>query len=74
MAHDDKRHGTTTLFAALNVLNRSSVNASSARRKHPKVQEWLDKRPRAHMHFTLTSDSWMNMVERFFCDITTDSK
>ncbi len=39
--------------------------------KHPVVQEWLTKHPRIHMHFTPTSASWLNMVERFFRDITT---
>ncbi len=34
------------------------------------VQEWLKKHPRFHMHFTPTSASWLNMVERFFRDIT----
>ena len=36
------------------------------------VQEWLAKHPRFHMHFTPTSASWLNMVERFFRDITTE--
>ena len=38
--------------------------------KHQKVQEWLAKHPRITMHFTLTSASWLNMVERFFRDIS----
>ena len=42
-----------------------------ATHKHPTVQAWLDMHPRFHMHFTLTSASWLNMVERFFRDITT---
>ena len=41
-----------------------------ATHKHPKVQRWLAKHPRFHMHFTPTSASWLNMVERFFRDIT----
>ena len=41
-----------------------------ATHKHPKVQAWLAKHPRFHMHFTPTSASWLNMVERFFRDIT----
>jgi len=41
-----------------------------ATHKHPKVKAWLTKRPRIHIHFTPTSSSWLNMVERFFCDIT----
>ena len=104
MTHDYKRHGTTTLFAALNVLN-GQVIAQCQRRhrhtewlkflrqidretpkdkalhlicdnyathKHPLVQRWLAKHPRFHMHFTPTSASWLNMVERFFRDITTE--
>ncbi|WP_010637365.1 IS630 family transposase, partial [Acidithiobacillus thiooxidans] len=42
-----------------------------ATHKHPVVQAWLDKHLRIHMHFTPTSASWLNMVERFFRDITT---
>lgn len=38
--------------------------------KHPKVQRWLERHPRFHMHFTPTSASWLNMVERFFRDLT----
>jgi len=38
--------------------------------KHPKVQSWLSRHPRFHMHFTPTSCSWLNMVERFFRDLT----
>jgi hypothetical protein len=39
--------------------------------KHPAVQDWLAKHPRFTRHFTPTSASWLNMVERFFCEITT---
>jgi transposase len=42
-----------------------------ATHKHPVVQEWLSKHSRFVMHFTPTSASWLNMVERFFRDITT---
>ena len=38
--------------------------------KHPKVQEWLERHPRFHIHFVPTGSSWMNMVERYFRDIT----
>ncbi len=38
--------------------------------KHEKVQRWLAKHPRFHVHFTPTSASWLNMVERFFRDLT----
>ena len=41
-----------------------------ATHKHPQVQAWRAKHPRFHMHFTPTSASWLNMVERFFRDIT----
>ena len=41
-----------------------------ATHKHPKVQRWLSRHPRFHMHFTPTSSSWLNMVERFFRDLT----
>ena len=41
-----------------------------ATHKHPEVLAWLDKHPRFHIHFTPTSSSWLNMVERFFRDIT----
>jgi transposase len=43
-----------------------------ATHKHPKVLRWLKKHPRFHMHFTPTSSSWMNMVERFFRDLSED--
>jgi len=102
MTHDYKRNGTTTLFAALNVLNGKVISACQQRHrhvewlkflkqidretpkdkalhliadnyathKHPVVQAWLAKHPRFVMHFTPTSASWLNMVERFFRDIT----
>lgn len=38
--------------------------------KHPKVQRWLDRHPRFHMHFIPTSSSWLNLVERWFRDLT----
>ena len=103
MTHDYKRHGTTTLFAALNVLDGQVIGQCQphhthvewlkflrqidrqtpkdktlhliadnyATHKHPAVQAWLAKHPRFNMHFTPTSASWLNMVERFFRDITT---
>jgi transposase len=102
MTHDYKRNGTTTLFAALNVLDGQVISTCQQRHrhdewlkflkkidretpkdktlhliadnyathKHPKVQEWLEKHPRFNMHFTPTSASWLNMVERFFRDIS----
>src|ERR1700674_4795567 len=41
-----------------------------ATHKHPQVQKWLARHPRFHMYFTPTSSSWLNMVERFFRDLT----
>jgi transposase len=41
-----------------------------ATHKHPKVQKWLARHRRFHVHFTPTSSSWLNMVERFFRDLT----
>jgi len=101
-AHDYKRHGTTTLFAALNVADGKVIGTcmdrhrhqewlkflrrideqtpadkqlhliadNYATHKHPRVQSWLKRHPRFHMHFTPTSASWLNMVERFFRDLT----
>jgi transposase len=43
-----------------------------ATHKHPKVKAWLRKHPRFHLHFTPTSSSWMNLVERFFRDLSED--
>jgi len=102
MTHDYVRHGTTTLFAALNVADGTLIGQCQGRHrhqewlqflqlidrqtpadrdlhlildnyathKHPKVQKWLIKHPRFHLHFTPTSASWLNMVERFFRDLT----
>ncbi len=41
-----------------------------ATHKHPKVQKWLSRHRRFHVHFTRTGCSWLNMVERFFRDLT----
>lgn len=102
MTHDYQRHGTTTLFAALNVLNGKVIGECMARHrhqefltflrrldrefaadldlhlivdnygthKHDKVQTWLARHPRFHLHFTPTSSSWLNLVERWFAKIT----
>ena len=43
-----------------------------ATHKHAQVRAWLGKHPRFHMHFTPTSSSWMNLIERFFRDLTVD--
>lgn len=102
MTHDYKRHGTTTLFAALDVksglvigdcmprhrakeflkflrrIDRAVqgerdvhlVLDNYATHKTPEVKAWLDKHPRFKLHFTPTSASWLNLVERFFAEIT----
>ena len=102
--HDYIRHGTVTLFAALNYLEGKIVSMLAekhrhqewlkflkridretpaglelhliadnyATHKHADVQKWLAKHKRFHMHFTPTSASWMNLVERFFRDLTVD--
>ena len=102
MTHDYKRHGTTTLFAALDVksgivigecqprhrakefirflkkidrivhksLDLHLIMDNYATHKTPAVKAWLAKHPRFKMHFTPTSSSWLNLVERFFAEIT----
>ncbi len=102
MTHDYKRHGTTCLFAALNVLEGKVIGACYPRHRnveflkflrkidrevpkgldihmildnygthnHPNVKKWLARRPRFHLHFTPTSSSWLNLVERFFGELT----
>jgi len=100
--HDYHRHGTTTLYAALSLLDGTVIgeclprhrgrefirflqrldretppevdlhlivdNAST--HKSPPVQRWLRRHPRFHLHFTPTSSSWLNLVERWFREIT----
>ena len=102
MAHDYKRHGTTTLFAAVDVLSEQVIGSCLPRHRHeefltfltkvdretPKglavhmildnysthkhadVRTWLDKHPRFQLHFTPTSLSWPNLVERWFRELT----
>jgi transposase len=102
MTHDYKRHGTTTLFAALSMLDGTVIGECMPRHrhqefirfltkidgetpseldlhvivdnyathKHPRVTSWLRRHPRFHLHFIPTSSSWVNMVERWFRDIT----
>jgi transposase len=102
LTHDYVRHGTTTLFAALNVLEGTVIGGcferhrheeflrflrqvdrdtpperqlhlivdNYATHKHPKVQQWLKRHRRFHLHFTPTSSSWLNLVERWFGEIT----
>jgi transposase len=100
--HDYTRHGTTTLFAALSMLDGKVIGDCMPRHrhqefirflqiidvktptdldlhlivdnygthKHPRVQSWLKRHPRFHLHFIPTSSSWLNMVERWFGEIT----
>ena len=102
MTHDYVRHGTTTLFAALNVAEGNLIGTclprhrhqefikflrlidqqtpaelelhliadNYATHKHPKVKAWLKRHARFHLHFTPTSSSWLNLVERWFREIT----
>jgi transposase len=51
-------------------LDLHLIGDNYATHKHPKVQRWLARHSRFHMHFTPTSASWLNMVERFFRDLT----
>ena len=101
-SHDYKRHGTTALFAALDIATGRVIGKCFARHravefrrfldeveanvptdldvhlvmdnygthKAPVVKAWLLKRPRWHVHFTPTSASWLNQVERFFALLT----
>jgi transposase len=102
MTHDYKRNGTTTLFAALDVLTGKVIGQCLPRHrheeflkflktidaevprglqvhlildnysthKHETVQRWLRRHKRFHLHFTPTSSSWLNQVERWFRDLT----
>jgi len=102
--HDYYRHGTLTLFAALDYLEGKILAHSTQRHRHqewiqflntinqevpaeleihlildnyathktPHVRRWLKKHPRFHLHFTPTSSSWLNLVERFFRDLSQD--
>jgi transposase len=102
MTHDYKRHGTTTLFAALDVLSGAVIGECLPRHrhteflkflrtidrevpkglqvhlvldnysthKHENVKKWLAKHPRFHLHFTPTSSSWLNLIERWFGKLT----
>ena len=102
MTHDYKRNGTTTLFAALSMLDGhvigdcmprhrhqeflrflKKVDAETpseldlhlivdnyATHKHARVKSWVRRHPRVHLHFTPTSSSWLNLVERWFRNLT----
>ena len=75
-----QRHRHTEWLDFLRQIDRETpkdktlhlVCDNYATHKHPKVKAWLAKHPRFHIHFTPTSASWLNMVERFFRDITTE--
>ncbi len=101
--HDYERHGTTTLFAALDIatgkvigqlqrrhrgteflkfLRRIDTNVPAkldvhlvmdnyGTHKTPAVRAWFARHPRFHLHFTPTSASWLNQVERWFATLTT---
>lgn len=103
--HDYERHGTTSLFAALNVVTGEIIGTCHRRHrqqefvkfldhidatipaedgvtihvvmdnygthKTPRVKRWLVRHPRFVIHFTPTSASWLNQIERFFAEITT---
>jgi transposase len=103
MSHDDKRHGTTSLFAALDVASGKVIGSLHARHraiefkkfldqldhdvpgeldvhlildnyathKTPTIQRWLLRHPRFVLHFVPKSASWLNLVERWFAEITT---
>ena len=102
MTHDYKRNGTTTLFAALDVLTGKVIGKclprhrheefldflkiidtevprhlqvhlildNYATHKHPDVLRWMNRHKRFHFHFTPTSSSWLNQVERWFRELT----
>jgi transposase len=102
LTHDYKRHGTTTLYAALCLLDGKVIGPclprhrsreflrflttidrqtpkdlalhlivdNSGTHKSPPVKRWLKRHPRFHLHFTPTGSSWLNLVERWFREIT----
>lgn len=102
MTHDYVRHGTTSLFAPLDIVSGSVIAQHYRRHRHqeflrflkvidaavPKhlelhlvldnyathktepVKKWLLRHPRFHLHFTPTSASWLNLVERWFAELT----
>src|SRR6188472_2058016 len=74
-SHDYKRHGTTTLFAALEVATGKIIAAFPNRKlhvildnlnTHKKNEHWLEAHPNVQFHFTPTSASWLNQVEVWF--------
>jgi transposase len=75
-----KRHRHQEWLRFLRTIERTTpkglalhlIADNYATHKHPKVKAWLERHPRFHMHFTPTSGSWLNQVERFFGRITQD--
>jgi transposase len=73
------RHSHTEFIGFLETIHRSVSRRKQVHlildnygtHKHPKVKEWLAAHPRYHLHFTPTGSSWLNMVERFFSELTT---
>jgi transposase len=74
----DDRHRHQEWLKFLRVIDQVTPSGQEihliadnyATHKHPKVQKWLARHPRFHVYFTPTSSSWLNMVERFFRDLT----
>ncbi len=74
----DDRHRHQEWLKSLRVIEQGTppdkdlhlIVDNYATHKHPKVRRWLARHPRFHIHFTPTSSSWLNMVERFFRDLT----
>src|SRR6266403_1049036 len=73
--HDYERHGTTTLFAALNVLDGTVIGHCQPRHRHQEFLRFLDRLeaavdPRYHVHIIPPGSSWLNQIERWFAEIT----
>jgi hypothetical protein len=74
-AHDYERHGTTTLFAALDIATGAVIGDLHRRHRSSEFlqflrRNWLARHPRFHVHFTPTSASWLNQLERWFATLT----
>ena len=102
MTHDYVRNGTTSLFAAYDIVSGSVIAQHYRKHRHqeflrflkvidqavpdgldlhlvldnyathktPEIHRWLLRHPRFHLHFTPTSASWLNLVERWFAELT----
>jgi len=102
MTHDYKRNGTTTLFAAIDLLRGKVIGDCHKRHRHqeflkflrridrefpgktplhlvidnygthgtPEVKTWLSRHPRFVVHYVPTSCSWLNLIERWFAELT----